>query len=175
MAKLTSLLLAIPLALSLSCERYQEKSISPYQLADLPQLITNEKKNSQLLENNPKEIRMEAEVIGEHYMIGTGLREEISGKMDAPISVIEFYLTLKQREDTININVGKGFNPALYVKDLPKVLLLIDSLKKGDKLSLVKATINEKGDTLYQIIPNKKSKNSQRDGFNYPSQIKFVK
>jgi hypothetical protein len=176
MKKLTSLLLTIPLALSLSCGRYQEKTISTYQLADLPQLITNEKKNSQLLENNPKEIRMEAEVMGGHYIVGTELREEISGKPNEPISVIDFYLTLKQGKDTMDISIGKGFNTDLYVKDLTKILLLKDSLKKGDKLSLVKATINEEGDTLYQIIPNKKSKNyTERNGFNYPSQIKFIK
>jgi len=186
MKKLASLLLTIPLAWSLAHG----------------QQVINQNKPKDPFEN-AKEIRIKSEYIRTFYKgiydggdYGSGLadyaneakNDSIKAKEIIPDRIVSYYLLTKTGKDTIILDVNNldysphYFHPGFYYKsDASQLISLKDSLHPKEVLSLVKALVNEKGDTLELIrkvkdwrYPKDPTKYSL-EGVNKPSQIRRIK
>ncbi len=187
MKKLTSILLAIPLALGLSYSQ------------EIPKTIT---KNPPFFEN-AKEIRINTEYIRTFYNgiyngggYGPGLldyakevqKDSTKARELMPARIVSYYLLTKTGKDTIILDVNNEnfsphyFSPGVYSKgDASTLIYLRDSLHPRVVLSIVKALVNEKGDTLSLIkwknawSPSKYYSKYGLEGVNKPSQIRRIR
>lgn len=187
MKKLTSILLAVPLALGLSYSQEAPKTIT---------------KNPSFFEN-AREIRINTEYIRTFYNgiynggdYGPGLvdyaeevkKDSTKAKELIPAQIVSFYLLTKTGNDTIILDVNSEnfsphyFSPGVYQKgDAQKLIYLKDSLHPRVVLSIVKALVNENGDTLNLIKCQRAWTLSEYylvyglEGVNKPSQIRRIK
>jgi len=186
MRKLTSLLFILPLALGLSSNpqdsRINKQEKDPFE--------------------NAKEIRIKSAYIKTMYKgiydggdYGPGLvdyaneckKDSTKSKEKIPDKIWSYYLLTKTGNDTITLDVNNLYYPpshfregVYYKEDASKLIYLRDSLHPRVVLSLVKALVNEQGDTL-ELIKLVRSWDSTKDhiryvleGVNKPSQIKRI-